>query len=338
MNDDKAIPGAGMLRLPGDGSMSALALRVAGVLLVAVMLYYPVGMVIIHNIDNDLGFMAPAAAPPDEKKPDGKKPDGKMSGGSRAVAVTAALIERETDVNRWTPNDPFFLPGSALDNMPNFQQGVIYAMSRFAIEMTDQIGRIRGSSQVDKDLDAAAGRLKFPGDIWYFDIATSWAPATPSEQHYRAARRALVAYNQRLSIGDAVFERRADNLQITLERITADLGSASAIIDAHVSNRAWFLDFDADDIFYRTQGRLYGYALILRGLRADFRSVIEERELGAAWDQMLGSFRAAATLDPLIVVNGAPDGAFLPSHLAAQGFYLLRARTQLKEIANILLK
>jgi hypothetical protein len=28
----------------------------------------------------------------------------------------------------------------------------------------------------------------------------------------------------------------------------------------------------------------------------------------------------------------------LPSHLAAQGFYLLRARTQLKEIVNILLK
>ena len=28
----------------------------------------------------------------------------------------------------------------------------------------------------------------------------------------------------------------------------------------------------------------------------------------------------------------------IPSHLAAQGFYLLRARTQLKEIGNILLK
>jgi hypothetical protein len=28
----------------------------------------------------------------------------------------------------------------------------------------------------------------------------------------------------------------------------------------------------------------------------------------------------------------------VPSHLAAQGFYLLRARTQLREISNILLK
>ena len=318
--------------------MRALALRVAGVLLVAVLLYYPVGMALIHNVDNDLDFMAPEAATSPETSPTEKKRGAKMAGESQAVAVAAGLIERETDINRWTMNDPFFLPGAALDNMPNFQQGVIYAMSRFAIEMTDQIGRIRGSSQVDKDLDSAAGRLKFPGDIWYFDIATSWAPATPSEQHYRAARKALVAYNRRLAAGEAVFERRADNLQITLERITADLGSASAIIEEHVSNGAWFMDFDADDIFYRTQGRLYGYALILRGLRADFQPVIDERELGAALDQMLESFRAASALDPLIVVNGAPDGALLPSHLAAQGFYLLRARTQLKEIANILLK
>ena len=43
-------------------------------------------------------------------------------------------------------------------------------------------------------------------------------------------------------------------------------------------------------------------------------------------------------MDPLLVINGAPDAVILPSHLAAQGFYLLRARTQLKEISNILLK
>jgi hypothetical protein len=39
-----------------------------------------------------------------------------------------------------------------------------------------------------------------------------------------------------------------------------------------------------------------------------------------------------------VVVNGDPAGQLLPSHLAAQGFFLLRARTQLKEVTNILLK
>jgi len=39
-----------------------------------------------------------------------------------------------------------------------------------------------------------------------------------------------------------------------------------------------------------------------------------------------------------VVVNGAADSQFLPSHLVAQGFYLLRARTQLREVADILRK
>jgi len=53
---------------------------------------------------------------------------------------------------------------------------------------------------------------------------------------------------------------------------------------------------------------------------------------------MLASFRAAAGLQPWVIVNGAPDSQLLPSHLASQGFFLLRARTQLREITNILLK
>ena len=36
-----------------------------------------------------------------------------------------------------------------------------------------------------------------------------------------------------------------------------------------------------------------------------------------------------------VVYNGVDD-QFLPNHLAAQGFYLLRARTQLREITGIL--
>jgi len=97
------------------------------------------------------------------------------AGGSRAVAMAAALIERETDQHRWVANDPFFLPSAALDNMPNFQQGMIAAIGRFAFELTDQIGRTHGSSQTDKDLQRASGQLQYPGDIWVFDWSTSIA-------------------------------------------------------------------------------------------------------------------------------------------------------------------
>jgi hypothetical protein len=53
---------------------------------------------------------------------------------------------------------------------------------------------------------------------------------------------------------------------------------------------------------------------------------------------MLESLRVAAGMDPLIVSNGAPDGLLFPNHLAAQGFYLLRARTQMRELSNVLTK
>ena len=322
---DEALIGSGGTpppRLAGRGeSVRRWSFRGGIVLLVALLLYYPVGMVWIHNIDDDVKLAV-------DVKPN----------ESRSVAVAATLIARETNRNRWTANDPFFLPAAALDNMPNFQQGIIYALSRFAIEMSDQIGRVRGSSQVDKDLDTAAGLLKYPGDVWFFNFSTSIMPTAASEQQYRKAGRALKAYNERLAQGEATFERRADNLQTTLERIAADLGSASAVIDSQIEDGAWFIDFDADDIFYQTKGRLYAYYELLAAFRQDFGQVIQERELGKAWEQMLESMRHAAVLDPFVIVNGDPEGQLLPSHLAAQGFYLLRARTQLKEIANILLK
>jgi hypothetical protein len=86
------------------------------------------------------------------------------------------------------------------------------------------------------------------------------------------------------------------------------------------------------------KGRLYAYYLLLRAMTIDFGKVISERDLSGPWTQMLDSFRAAATLQPWVVVNGDPAGQLLPSHLAAQGFFLLRARTQLKEVTDILQK
>ena len=287
------------------------------------ILYYLGGMIWLHEIDDDPDFALESSAP---------------EGGSQAVAVAADLIDREINTHRWVANDPFFMPGSLLDNMPEFQQGIIAALSRFALELTDQIGRTRGSSQADPDLDRAAGLLRYPGTIWIFDFRTSWAPTASSEQQYRQAMAALRSYNQRLAQGQAVLDTRADNLLGTLDRIAADLGSSSAAIDQQVQSAGFWPDFAADNLFYSSKGRLYAYYLLLRALQVDFANVIRERQLEGAWSQTLESFRNAATLQPWVVVNGAPDGQFMPSHLASQGFFLLRARTQLREVSDILLK
>ncbi len=302
------------------------AIKIAAVLVaVLVVLYYPIGMMLIHKINDDLDF-TPAEA-------------GSQAGGSRAVAMAASLIQREVDDTRWVANDPFLIPSAALDNMPNFQQGIVEALGRFAFELTDQLGRTRGSSQTDPDLQEASGLLQYSGTKWVWDPSVSLLPTATSEQQYRKARESLLAYNQRLAAGNAVFEKRTDNLLATLDRISLHIGSSSAVLDKHIAEEsgAW-LDFTADDLFYGIKGQVHAYYLLLRELGVDFEGLIRERELGQAWAQMLDSLHAAAGLNPWVVANGEPDGQFVPSHLAAQGFYLLRARTQLKEITNILLK
>ena len=93
-------------------------------------------------------------------------------------------------------------------------------------------------------------------------------------------------------------------------------------------------DTTADDLFYGTKGKVYAYGLLLRELGGDFAQVLTDHELAVQWRQMVEALRAAAALDAPVVLNGAPDGTFVPSHLTAQGFYLLRARAILSEIAD----
>lgn len=301
-----------------------LPLTVVAVVLVF-GLYYPVGMLVVHKVDDNLDYQVAGTDP--------------TAPGSRAVAMAAALIDREVNRNGWVANDPFFMPGSLLDNMPNYQLGMIHALGRFAFQMVDQIGRTRGSSQTDRDLQEAAGLLQYSGTKWIFDFSTSLLPTAKSEDQYRKARTALLNYNQRLGQGQAVFERRGDNLQATLERIALDIGSASAAIDRRITEgSSLWIDTESDDVFYSVKGQLYAYYMVLRELRQDYANVIRDRELGGTWDQMLASFAAGAGLKPMVVSNAKPDAVILPNHLGSMGFYVERARTQVYEVVNILQK
>ena len=142
----------------------------------------------------------------------------------------------------------------------------------------------------------------------------------------------------RLARNEAVFERRADNLLATMDRMAADLGSSSAAIERRLREGPALFDEQADDIFYTVKGQLYAYRMLLMEIGVDFERIIRERDLTVAWQQMLLTLSEGSQLDPLFILNGSADNQFIPSHLAGQGFYLLRARTQLREITNILLK
>ena len=308
-------------KLPGSGRRWLRRSKwIALAILVVLLLYYPIGMMIVHRINDDPNFDVTAVP----------------QGASKAVALAAALIHREVDETSWPANDPFFMPGYALDNMPNFQRGIQQALARFATEMADQLGRSRGSASADPDLTEARGLLNYAPDVWYVNSASL---AANSETQYEKARDRLISYNNRLAAGKATFEPRSDNLISTLDRIGKDLGAASNAIDQQIDQYAgdWF-DFHADDVFYYNKGLLYANAVLLRDLGVDFKSVLDERGAGNIWQRMVDSMMEGATLQPLIVINGAPNALVEPNHLTAQGFYLLRARTQLEELTDILQK
>jgi hypothetical protein len=298
--------------------------RILAVLLVIVFVFYlPIGMLWVHHISDDtkreLG--APVA-----------------SQASRAVAISAELIRTEVRDNHWTPSDPVFLPGAWLDRMPSFQRGMVDAISRFATELYDQLGRSRGSSEADTDLKQAASLLKSNPDIWLFDFSTSILPTTPSKTKYLSAAKYLMRYNERLAGGDANFERRADNLMGTIDRIASDMGNSSALLTRQIEEgKRKLIDTEADELFYEVKGRMYAYYMILRELGKDFETIIASRGMQKDWEQLLDSLREGAELSPFFVMNSDADSYFA-NHLTLQGFYLLRARTQLREVSNILLK
>ena len=286
------------------------------------VLYYPIGMALFYVVDDEV-----AVEPAAEIFP---------AGSSKAVATAVMLIERESD--RWAPNKPFWHPAAALSYMPNFQTGMMYAISRFAVELGDQLGRTRGSSAIDPDLDKAAGLLKTEPTRWFLS-GGSILMSKPSDHLYLEGAEALRRYNQRLSDGNAVYDRRADNLIALLERISADLGASSAALDKRtLESNAGYFDSQADDLFMNIKGRVYGYYMLLRDVGVDFDAVIGDKQAAPIWAQMMGSLKVAAEMYPFIVANGAQDGLIVPSHLSAQGFYLLRARTQMKEVADALTK
>jgi hypothetical protein len=265
-------------------------------------------------------------------------PAAPTEGGSRAVDMAAALLDREVVQHAWQPPDPFFWPNGLLIHPAAFQRGMQGALSRFSIELEDQIGRMRGSSAVDADLGRARGLLNFPPDVWFFDFSKSVLPTITSAQNYRAARLALIAYNQKVGAKAATFDVRTDSLAATLDRIALDLGAQSALIDQHLRETGlWPINFDADRLFYQVKGRMYAYHMLLQELGLDFDPVIRPKNnVQNVWSQLMDTFKESGLMRPLFVIDGPPQGTLFASHLAIQGFYVKRVVLQLKEMSLVL--
>ncbi len=278
----------------------------------------------------------------------GEAAPAKATSGCRrslVVEATADLVDFNVNQNAWISSmilyklglfgipwerTPFF------DNKAAFQRGVNQAIRRTAIELVDTLGRVRGTSGIDSDLQKARGNLQFDEETWYFSLSP-FGPKTPTPSFYRAAGDDLKAFNARLERCEAVFDARGDNLLIFIDRIANDIGATSAILRdrSEKYNSGWF-DTRADDRFWFAYGQLYGYYGILTAAHADFRDVIAQRGLTQLWSELEEQLRASLNIQPLIISNGAESGSLMPAHLATLGFYVLRVRSNLVEIRLVL--
>jgi hypothetical protein len=223
-----------------------------------------------------------------------------------------------------------------LDNKASFQRGVNQAIRRTSAELVDTLGRVRGTSGINNDLQSARGNLQFDEYSWYFGL-NPFGPKTPTPSYYRSAIQSLRKFNTDLAACNAVFDGRADNLIQFIDRIANDLGGTSDMLAERSENhnRGWF-DTRADDRFWFAYGQLYAYYAILSAAQSDFSQVVAERNLGAIFGGTVKQFQAALRIQPAIISNGREDGWIMPSHLATMGFYILRVRSNLVEMRSVL--
>ncbi|WP_322987959.1 MULTISPECIES: DUF2333 family protein [unclassified Hoeflea] len=276
-------------------------------------------------------------------------PGADLGGGkcapSAMVAATADLIDFNVNQNAWISSMILYKAGffgidwdhtPFFDNKAAFQRGVNQAIRRTTVEFVDTLGRVRGTSQVDGNLQDARGALQFDEYTWYFGV-NPFGPKTPTPSFYRSAIADLETFNTRLANCEAIYDARTDNLIQFIDRIAADVGSTSAILRDRSENYngGWF-DTRADDRFWFSYGQLYGYYGILKATRDDFRDVVVQRNLEQLWDEMDGHLSAAMKIQPFIISNGNESGWIMPTHLATMGFYVLRFRSNLVEMRAIL--
>jgi len=287
---------------------------------------------------NNAATTAAPAAPAVSPQPQ------RTCGQSLVATVAADLTDFNVNQNRWISSMILYKVGLFglswdqtpwMDNKASFQRGIHEAIRRTTIELADNLGRVRGTSQIDPNLQSARGNAQFDEYTWYVGLNPPGLK-TPTPAYYRQVVKDLRAFNERLARCDAVFDARADNLMQYLDRIASALGDTSAILRERSENyNNGFFDTRADDRFWFAYGQLYAYYGLMAGAHADFEDVLRERNIDTLWRAMEDQFRSALKIRPWIIANSREDGLFA-THLATMGFYVLRVRSNLGEIQAVL--
>ena len=248
--------------------------------------------------------------------------------GAHFIKINEMLIKDMAD--NWLPNDIFW-PTALLDNMPNFQLGVLEVVRYNVRVVRDNLSRMRTTDRLDPSAEAAFTNLSNDPFKWWFPSA---------ESKWKLALKQLEAYNQNLATGKSHFYPRADNLIELLNQYLSLMGGANTrLINAprdlkaavsiegqkEKTAPAQTVDIDIpwrqiDDHFYYAQGVAYALHESFRAIRVDFNEVLMDKNSVTLVDKIL-EILGRCDFEPLIVFNGDPDSIFANHSLNLSGIF-----------------
>lgn len=267
------------------------------------------------------------------------------------LASTATVLEM-LDVLLEKPggylSNDMTLPGLWMDNIPNWEFGVLVQLRDFSRAMRKDFSRSQSQSTEDKDLSIAEPQL-------HFDNA-SWALPS-SESEYRKAYEALDNYLKRLVNPEepsAQFYARADNLRQWLLDVETRLGSLSQRLSASVgkikldtSNTSatqsdsevelvktpWL---DIDNVFYEARGTAWALTHIMKAIQVDFEEVLDKKNAQVSLRQIIRELEATQdTVWSPLILNGSGFGMFA-NHSLVMASYISRANAAIVDLRELL--
>jgi hypothetical protein len=244
-------------------------------------------------------------------------------------------------------------PSVFLDNMPNWEFGVLQQVRDLARVIRNDYSRTQSQSKEDPDVALAEPRFFFDNNSWIL-------PRTESE--YRQAISGFERYRDRL-VGngkpEAQFYARADNLREWLAQVEKRLGSLTKRLGDSVAatrineglagdrsaeaakSQADTIDvrtswFEVDDVFFEARGTAWALVLFFRAAEFDFRQVLADKNAEASLRQIIRELEAS--LQPLhspMILNGSGYG-FFANHSLVMANYLARANAAVINLRELL--
>lgn len=271
--------------------------------------------------------------------------------GSVTTSTLMSIAETLLDKRGGYISNDKFPPGVLMDNVPNWEFGVLTATRDLAREMRNKFARSQSQSEEDADLKDADPLFSSPNDRWLLPS---------SENQYRKAIAHVDGYFERLGKNDpngAQFYARADNLADYLDLVSNRLGSLSQRLSASVGQLR--LEGDApvdatapqstqstqlvrtpwnkiDDIFYESRG--YTWALLeqLQAFEVDFGPILQRKGAVVSLQQIVRELEEAQRpVRSPIILNGTPFG-FFANHSLVMANYISRANAAVIDLRELL--